>query len=108
MTLPSNHRQAERILIQLVRDGQWQIDENGYIWRTCVRHGLRIGGFELLPCTVRRVERKSPLGYLTVRAMIDWKRTTGFAHRLVWQHFFGDIPDGLTINHKNGIKDDTI
>lgn len=28
------------------------------------------------------------------------------AHRLVWHYFFGPIPDGMCINHKNGIKDD--
>jgi len=28
------------------------------------------------------------------------------AHRLVWHHFFGLIPGGMCINHKNGIKDD--
>lgn len=28
------------------------------------------------------------------------------AHRLVWQHFYGDIPLGMTVNHINGLKDD--
>jgi len=28
------------------------------------------------------------------------------ASRLVWQHFHGDIPAGMCINHKNGVKDD--
>lgn len=28
------------------------------------------------------------------------------AHRLVWETLFGPIPEGLTINHKNGIRDD--
>ena len=26
------------------------------------------------------------------------------AHRLVWRHFNGPIPEGLTINHKDGRK----
>ena len=29
-----------------------------------------------------------------------------FEHRLVWQDFFGPIPDGSFIYHKNGIKTD--
>ncbi len=28
------------------------------------------------------------------------------AHRLVWEAFNGPIPDGLEINHRNGVKDD--
>lgn len=28
------------------------------------------------------------------------------AHRLVWQNFYGPIPAGLCINHKNGVKHD--
>lgn len=28
------------------------------------------------------------------------------AHRLAWIYTYGDIPEGLTIDHKNGIRDD--
>jgi hypothetical protein len=28
------------------------------------------------------------------------------AHRVIWEAVHGPIPDGLQINHKNGIKDD--
>lgn len=41
-----------------------------------------------------------------VRTMIEWRRYHTGAHRLVWHHFFGPIPAGLTINHKNGTKHD--
>ena len=41
-----------------------------------------------------------------VRAMRDGRRICGLAHRLVWQHVHGDIPAGLTVKHKNGLKDD--
>jgi hypothetical protein len=52
------------------------------------------------------VEQRVPQGYLLVRAMISGKRVVGLAHRLVWQNLHGDIPDGKTVNHQNGIKDD--
>jgi hypothetical protein len=29
-----------------------------------------------------------------------------YAHRLVWEAFNGKIPGALTINHKNGVRDD--
>jgi hypothetical protein len=87
---PSNHRQAERMLIRLVRDGRWTIDEGGRIWK---RSGSR-------------AEKPLTSGYMMVRAMIGGKRVCGLAHRLVWQHFSGDIADGLVINHRNGKKYD--
>jgi len=29
-----------------------------------------------------------------------------FAHRLIWEHMHGMIPDGAQINHRNGVKHD--
>jgi len=31
-------------------------------------------------------------------------RFIGFAHRIVWQSVHGKIPNGLTVNHLNGVK----
>lgn len=93
-------------MIALVRDGQLQIDSDGRIWRVAMRHGLKLGGSEVVPVARRRAERRTPNGYLQVRSMVDWKRLHAGAHRLVWQHFHGDIPYAYEINHKNGIKDD--
>ena len=33
-------------------------------------------------------------------------RYSCLAHRLVWTYLHGKIPQGITINHKNGIKTD--
>lgn len=38
--------------------------------------------------------------------MIAGKRINASAHRLVWHYFYGPIPDGMCLNHKNGIKGD--
>ncbi|GJD72606.1 hypothetical protein CFIICLFH_0823 [Methylobacterium goesingense] len=38
--------------------------------------------------------------------MIEGRRIHCGAHRLVWQHLHGDIPEGFEINHDNGLKDD--
>lgn len=104
--IPANQRLAERKLIQLVRSGEWEIDEHGRIWRTFIRTGLKRGGSHLVPVKKRRVEKRLPNGYLMVRATIEGKRICGLAHRLVWQNVRGDIPDGKIVNHKNGLKDE--
>lgn len=106
MTMPTNHRLAERRLIALVQDGQWEIDDEGRVWRTALRTGLRSGGSHVVAVARRRAEKVLPSGYLMLRAMLGGHRVVGFAHRVVWQHTHGDIPDGLVINHINGRKDD--
>lgn len=71
-----------------------------------VRKGLKAGGSELCSITTRRAENKLKTGYLQVRVSHNGKRVNGLAHRLVWQFFQGDIPDGMVLNHKNGVKSD--
>ena len=86
--VPSNHRLAERVLIAMVQKGKWRINDDGDVsW-----------------ADGRPAFKRLPSGYLMVRAMLGGRRVCGLAHRLVWQHFFGDIPAGLTINHRNGVK----
>ena len=84
----------------------FEIDETGCIWRLKKRLGCRWHGIKTINTPRQRAEHRTPLGYLQIRAMIGDRRLHGLAHRLVWQHFFGDLPDGMVINHKNGIKDD--
>lgn len=48
--------------------------------------------------------RKRIKGYICV-----YNRMTKFqalAHRMIWESVHGKIPDGMQINHINGIKDD--
>lgn len=98
---------SERILIRLVQAGEWEIDAKGRIWRVAVRKGNRWGRtYRVIPCERRRVEHRTPRGYLQARATINGRRYHGGAHRLVWQYFNGDIPPGYEINHDNGLKDD--
>lgn len=88
--VPANHRLAERTLIQFVQSGEWKIDNQGRVWT----------------CRGKRAEKRLQTGYLMVRRMINGFRYVGLAHRLVWQYFYGDIPPGRCINHRNGAKDD--
>jgi hypothetical protein len=90
-----------------VEQGILEIDDQGRAWRLQAWKGKKTGGRQLVKVKRRRAENKAS-AYLQVRAIIEEKgqRVHGLAHRLVWQHFFGDIPDGLCINHKNGKKTD--
>lgn len=91
--LPSNHKQAERVLARIVNDGAWRIDDSGRVYKK-TKSGYA------------RCKKRLTTGYLMVRKMICGKRICGLAYRLVWQILNGDIPDGMVVNHKNGIKDD--
>jgi HNH endonuclease len=99
MVLPLNR---ENEVYQAVEMGELTIDEQGRVWRVAARRADRWGsGTRAIPCAPRRAER--PVGkYLQVRVMFDGVRNHALAHRLVWRHFNGPIPGGLTVNHKNG------
>lgn len=89
-----------------IEAGEIEIDGMGRVWRLASRRGNRwAGGTTLIKCNRRRAEHDNR-HYLTVRVMIDGTRFHALAHRLVWRHFVGKIPAGLTINHKNGNKKD--
>jgi HNH endonuclease len=73
---------------------------------------VHLNGFDVDPETGliygpkgRPVGSRDTSGYLQIDG-----RTRGFglqsAHRLVWRAANGPIPDGLVINHKNGVKTD--
>ena len=58
----------------------------------------------MTPCKRVRAELMTPQGYLQVRAMIGGKRHYAAAARIVWHHFKGPIPQGMTVNHEDGVK----
>lgn len=98
--------QNEQLVHESVKAGELEIDEQGRVWRIARRrYGRWVNGVVTEKCARRRAE--SPANrYLQVRSMHNGKRINASAHRLVWFHFNGAIPDGLTINHKNGKKHD--
>lgn len=68
----------------------------------------RIATFGSNPHPIFRELRphKKPNGYLAFDLTQHQRRNRGYGHRLVWRAFRGDIPKGLEINHRNGIRDD--
>lgn len=94
---------AEEFVLTLVESGELEIDREGNVWRVGIRKGLKTGGSVVIPCKRYRAERVVD-GYLQVRALIEGYRYNAGAHRLVWRYFNGPIPEGYTVNHKDGSK----
>lgn len=45
-------------------------------------------------------------GYLQISTRRPDGGYGGMCHRVIWEHVHGPIPEGMQINHKNGIKHD--
>lgn len=99
-------KQNETFVYQAVKNGDIEIRSDGTIWRLRKRGWDRWKSEAISrPCKPVRAEHDSG-EYFQIRAMLDGKRVMALAHRLVWLHFHGPIPEGITLNHKNGIKKD--
>lgn len=98
---------AEEFVITLVESGELEIDQQGRIWRVAMRKGLKTGGSIVIPVQRQRAEREVD-DYLQVRAVVDGRRYNAGAHRLVWRYFNGVIPEGYTVNHKDGVKSNNV
>lgn len=100
-------KNAEEFVYAAVEAGEIEIDTRGRLWRVAVRRRDRWGGDpKSVPCKRRAADRIHRNGYRVMHAMIDGVRMGTPSQRLVWLHFKGSIPDGLTVNHKNGKKRD--
>ena len=80
------------------------ISENGEIWRIAKR-GWDRWSKNVRTNKCKKVRAEHDVGeYLTIRTMYNGRRFTTGAHRLVYFHFYGKIPKGKTVNHKDGNK----
>ena len=98
---------SENVIYQAVLCRELEIDVHGQIWRikkrTWDRWRMEV---RTTACARCRAEKRLPKGYLQVRSMFGNVRYQALAHRLVWRHFRGEIPDGMVVNHRNGLKED--
>lgn len=109
-TITSRMSGHEELVYREVADGFLEIDEAGRIWRVKRRfYNRRAGEIEIRAVAPhRRVERVERHGYMRVRRSLGSGSDVcvTMAHRLVWRHFNGPIPEGKTINHINGERTD--
>ncbi len=94
----------EEFVYQAVLDGELEIWPDGTIWRVSRRRWSRWKNAVISqPCS--RVRAEHPEGdYLAVTSTRDGISITARAHRLVYRHFKGPIPEGMTVNHEDGLK----
>lgn len=75
------------------------ITKDGLIYRIGKAKGAKVGK-QIKP------HLHTKIGYLTVRLYQKDKQKTFDVHRLVAITYFGEIPFGMDVCHKNGIKTD--
>jgi hypothetical protein len=78
------------LILQLLNDPRFRITKNGEVWKFIKSSSIwkRVDGPDM--------------GYYRVY----YKDSGLLSHRVVYQHFFGDLSDEMVINHKNGNKRD--
>ena len=90
----------EYLFIEYIKDGYFEIDNDGRMWRLAIRKGRN----NFAKIHRRKFGYKDGRGYIQVAISKKGKWYNCLAHRVVWIYFNGEIPDGLEINHKDGIK----
>lgn len=97
MASPYSKTFPERAVARLVAEGVLRLDPDASVWRLKKRKGPM-----LFRCTPKRIDYASSGAYRAVKVTIDGAPVTVQLARLVWQVHKGDIPDRLTVNHKDG------
>jgi hypothetical protein len=97
--MEGSESEAMRYGLELIVSGVLSIDQSGFIWRHKIKCS-KSGRWRNLPQR-RRAESDSGKGYLRITLGIQGKTWSVQAHRLIWAHANGAIPDQIQINHKD-------
>jgi HNH endonuclease len=97
-------RPTEECIYELVREGRLEIDDEGRVWRIAVSVPGPGKTRRIVASQRRRAERLASNGYLTIVQSRHGHYVETTAARVIWYHFYGTIPPGLTVNHRNGVK----
>lgn len=86
-----------KVAQSLIASGVIEVRADGTVWK--------LKNLNAMPLpSPRRLETKSTRGYLLVRVNHAGKGYLLAAHRLVWTALRNPIPEGMDINHKDGIR----
>ena len=99
-------KNPELKVYEAVKLGLIEIAPDGTIWKTAEMRGNRWNSKVTLRLVKRRRAEHDTGHYLMVRRMTEGIRIQCMAHRLIWLHANGPIPEGKQINHINGDKKD--
>jgi len=93
-------RKNEKAFFELVDRGVFKVYKNGKIYR-CKK---KITHEDEYKNCKPRLMNSNCNGYVNFN--LDKKYSNVYVHRLIWIYFNGEIPEGLEINHKKGIRND--
>jgi len=80
------------------------VDSKGNVWRLKKKSNGKYGGYYHIKPYI--LGYKNSDGYIFNTLSCSGNQYGVFCHSLVWIFNNGLIPNGMEINHKNGIKDD--
>jgi len=88
----------EREIVKLVYSGILWIDSSGNVWRMISnQHKQDVTKPHILGSVYK-------CGYLRITIWNGIKHISCAVHRLVWQYYYGDIPNGKYVHHKDHNK----
>lgn len=104
--MPLSTGQTEEFLYQAVLDRLIEVRADGTIWRIATERRNRWNAaVTRTSVEPHRIDGAMSNGYRMVKIMRNKKQVTTMAHRLVYRVFYGPIPPGLTVNHRNETGD---
>lgn len=89
----------EELFLSLIKEGFFEIDENGCIWKTYDGRSANKRSKN-----IKRAEFIDDRGYLVIFISINKKRYFCKAHRLVYAYFKNELVGEREINHIDGNK----
>ena len=91
-------KETERFFLELIRDGTLSVDSEGRIWR---HYWIHYFSPKKIRLKIPRRAETDKTRYLRIVTFRNGKSIHAQAHRVVYIYFFGDVIDGLELDHKD-------